>query len=211
MVTHQTLGSFCPVLQCDSVVFSPAGPEMWAKPPSDAGAQSFPPLLFASHFLCPSATKSDFSVRLNVHIWLLWVSRVCERKLVVNLCDWYSSQCWKAPDLPSRMFAVLQHTGISLALRQWYRLILSHRDDTHTYFNYSVWFCVCFLPEWPILVIKHLTPSCLGEGRADLSDIPQSVHVRSNMSAVWQLASDVTAEPHSPLFLCVRKKVSRHG
>lgn len=32
---------FCPVLQCDSVVFSTAGPEIWAKPATDSSLPPF--------------------------------------------------------------------------------------------------------------------------------------------------------------------------
>lgn len=90
LVTKQQCFFSCSVLQCDSGVFSQAGPEIWAKLAADREAQSSPFCLpeiithmyIYSGFSCPSLKNlmARFHIRPVFNIFFFAV-RVCKKKL----------------------------------------------------------------------------------------------------------------------------------
>lgn len=121
LVTNQ-LGFFCSVLHCDSVVFSPPGPEIWAnvKPVCDTGALSSPFVCDTLSQLCWPRLKLKGSLEVQsaqYRIRLLFTFYCCECFLYFVKGSWWrmivacNLPCsWKPPDLPCRMFSILQYT-----------------------------------------------------------------------------------------------------
>ena len=224
------MGRFSSVLPCDSVVFSPAGPEIRAELVADTGAQSVPLLLwllardwshlcFSKCVLAPKGRISSLIIHyIRLSVW--W-----ERKLLVNDCDWWSALCWKAPDFPRRLCFTIHNTPTGIF---WVVSADCQCQEWDT--GIRLWTLIEPLIIWGggdgninkkmLYFMGGMCWYMLGwkQGRFNMG-IPPCPHypcwwgvllrVKLRVCCVsWQLGPNVTAETPCPLFLCVTKSTA---